>query len=187
MACGAGFCALGFESTKRRTNLVLNGRVPNPIVTVPLGRQDAPVTPDMLEGVLWRRVLAYFVDFIVIGCLIGLFALIVFVPATVITFGLLTGPMIALFGLIPFAYHVLLVGGRYAATLGQRLFDLRVMDTSGAPPDYVQAAVLCVLFYLTLALTGFLLLFVFFNPQRRTLHDWLSGTIVVRRRRTGVS
>jgi uncharacterized RDD family membrane protein YckC len=38
-----------------------------------------------------------------------------------------------------------------------------------------------------LALTGFLLLFAFLNPQRRTLHDWLSGTIVVRRRRTGVS
>jgi uncharacterized RDD family membrane protein YckC len=38
------------------------------------------------------------------------------------------------------------------------------------------------LFYVTLMLTGFLLLFVFFNSQRRALHDWLSGTIVVRRR-----
>ena len=155
-------------------------------MTVPLGRQDAPVTPDMLEGVVWRRVAAYGVDLVIIGILVGLFAVIVFVPATVVTFGLLS-PMFGLFGVIPFAYHVLLVGGRNAATLGQRLFDLRVMDTSGAGPDYVQAMVLCVVFYLTLALTGFLLLFVFFNPQRRTLHDWLSGTIVVRRRRTGVS
>ena len=163
----------------------MNGRTPNPIATVPLGRQDAPVTPDMLEGVIWRRVAAYAVDLVIIGIIIGLLCVIVFVPATVITFGLLS-PMFGLFGVIPFAYHVLLVGGRGAATLGQRLFDLRVMDTSGAQPDYVQAAVLCVLFYLTLALTGFLLLFVFFNPQRRTLHDWLSGTIVDRRRRTGV-
>ena len=162
----------------------MNGRTPNPIATVPLGRQDAPVTPDMLEGVIWRRVTAYAVDLVIIAIIIGLF-FVVFVPATVITFGLLS-PMFGLLGVIPFAYHVLLVGGRGAATLGQRLFDLRVMDTSGARPDYVQAAALCVLFYLTLALTGFLLLFVFFNPQRRTLHDWLSGTIVVRRRRTGV-
>lgn len=165
----------------------MNGRTPNPIATLPLGRQEAPVTPDMLEGVIWRRVAAYAVDFLIIGALVALFAVIVFVPATLISFGLLTGPMIAVFSLIPLAYHILLIGGRGAATLGQRLFDLRVMDASGAQPDYMQAAVLSVLFYLTLALTGFLLLFVFFNPQRRTLHDWLSGTIVVRRHRTGVS
>jgi uncharacterized RDD family membrane protein YckC len=59
-----------------------------------------------------------------------------------------------------------------------------VMDLSGAKPDYVQAALQCLLFYVTLALTGFLLLFVFFNRQRRTLHDWMSGTIVVRRGRS---
>lgn len=163
----------------------MNGRTPNPIAAVPLGRQDAPVTPDMLDGVLWRRVTAYLVDLIVIGVIIGLLVVVVLLPATVISFGLLTGPMIALLGLIPLAYHTLLVGGRHAATLGQRLLDLRVMDASGAPPDYAQAAVQCVLFYVTLALTGFLLLFVFLNPQRRTLHDWLSGTIVVRRRRAG--
>ena len=55
------------------------------------------------------------------------------------------------------------------------------MDMSGAKPDYIQATVLCLLFYLTLMLTGLLLLFVFFNSQRRALHDWFSGTIVVRR------
>lgn len=165
----------------------MNGTTPNPIATVPLGRQDAPVTPDMLEGVVWRRVAGYLIDFLIIGLIIAAFAVIVFVPATVISFGLLTGPMLAAFGVIPLAYHILLVGGRGSSTLGQRLFDLRVMDTSGAKPDYMQAAVLSVLFYLTLALTGFLLLFVFFNPQRRTLHDWMSGTIVVRRRQTGPS
>jgi uncharacterized RDD family membrane protein YckC len=165
----------------------LNGRAPNPIATLPLERQDAPVTPDMLDGVVWRRVLAYFVDFILIGIIIGLLALVVFLPVTVISFGLLTSPMIAVVGLIPLAYHVLLIGGRHAATFGQRLFDLRVMDIGGAQPDYMQAAVQCVLFYLTLALTGFLLLFVFLNPQRRTLHDRLSGTVVVRRGRSASS
>lgn len=159
----------------------LDRRAPNPIVTLPLERTDAPVTPAMLDGVIWRRIAGYLVDLLVIGFLLGAFTVLVFVPATVITLGLLAGVLWALYGLIPLAYHVLLVGGPRSATLGQRLFDLRVMDTGGGKPDYVQAAVACVLFYLTLMLTGLLLLFVFFNPQRRTLHDWLSGTIVVRR------
>jgi uncharacterized RDD family membrane protein YckC len=160
----------------------LDSRAPNSIATLPLERRDAPVTPDMLEGVIWRRVLAYFVDVVLIGCIVGLLILLVFVPASVVTFGLLAGPLWASLALVPFAYHVLLIGGRHAATLGQRLFDLRVTDMSGAKPDYIQAAIMTGLFYVTLMLTGFLLLFVFFNSQHRALHDWLSGTIVVRRR-----
>jgi uncharacterized RDD family membrane protein YckC len=136
----------------------------------------------MLEGVIWRRVIAYFVDVVIIGIIVGLLILLVYVPASVVTLGLLAGPLGAALAVVPFAYHVLLIGGRRSATLGQRLFDLRVMDMRGAKPDYIQAAIMTGLFYVTLALTGFLLLFVFFNAQHRTLHDWLSGTIVVRRR-----
>jgi uncharacterized RDD family membrane protein YckC len=160
----------------------LDRRTPYPTVTLPPDRLDAPVTPDMLEGVIWRRVLAYLVDLIIIGCIEGLLILLVFVPASVVTLGLLSAPLWAALALIPFAYHVLLIGGRHSATLGQRLFDLRVMDMSGAKPDYIQAALMTALFYITLMLTGLLLFFVFFNSQHRALHDWLSGTIVVRRR-----
>jgi uncharacterized RDD family membrane protein YckC len=161
----------------------LNQRAPNPIATLPLARPDAAVSRDMLDGVLWRRVVAYLVDLVVLGIAAVVLWVVLLIPATVLSLGLLTGPLILLFGLIPLAYHIVLVGGRYAATLGQRLMDLRVMDSStGGRPDHAQAGVQCVLFYVTLALTGFLLLFVFFNPQRRTLHDWLSGTVVVRRR-----
>ena len=158
----------------------MDRRSPNSISTLPLERSGAPVPPAMLEGVVWRRVAAYLVDLLVIGVLIGAYAMLVFVPLTVVSFGLLAGLLSAVFGLIPLAYHVLLIGGSRSATLGQRLFDLRVMDLSGGRPDYIQAVVLCVLFYLTLMPTGLLLLFVFFNAQRRTLHDWFSGTIVVR-------
>jgi uncharacterized RDD family membrane protein YckC len=168
--------------TKRRASPVLNQRAPNPIATLPLARPDAAVTPDMLDGVLWRRIVAYLADLVVVGIAAVVLAIVLLIPATILSLGLLTGPMIALFGLLPLAYHILLVGGPQASTLGQRMMDLRVMDsTTGDKPDYAQAGVQCVLFYVTLALTGFLLLFVFFNPHRRTLHDWASGTVVVRR------
>ena len=141
---------------------------------------NAPISRALLQGVVWRRVVAYCVDLAIIGG-ISLLAIMVFIPAAVLSFGLLATPLTLLFALIPLAYHTVLVGGSKSATLGQRLFDLRVMDMSGSKPDYAQAAVQCILFYVTLMATGLLLVVIFFNPLRRTIHDWLSGTIVVRR------
>jgi uncharacterized RDD family membrane protein YckC len=134
----------------------------------------------LIRGVIWRRVAAYCVDLVILAG-IGLVAIMLFVPAAILSFGLLATPLSLLFGMIPIAYHTLLVGGSGAATIGQRLFDLHVMDIGGGDPDYAQAAVQCVLFYVTLMFTGFLLLAVFFNPLKRTIHDWLSATVVVRR------
>ena len=139
-----------------------------------------PLRPAHLHGVIWRRVVAYGIDLALIG-IISLLALFIFVPAAVLSLGLLASPLMLLFGLIPVGYHTVLVGGRKSATLGQRLLDLRVMDMSGSRPDYAQAAVQCILFYVTLMATGLLLVVVFFNPLRRTIHDWLSGTVLIRR------
>jgi uncharacterized RDD family membrane protein YckC len=153
---------------------------PNPVAALMAADLNAPVSRALLQGVVWRRVAAYCVDLAIVGG-ISLLAIMVFVPATILSFGLLATPLTLLFALIPVAYHSLLVGGSRSATLGQRLLDLRVVDMSGGKPDYAQAAVQCVLFYVTLMATGLLLVVVFFNPLRRTIHDWLSGTLVVRR------
>jgi uncharacterized RDD family membrane protein YckC len=153
---------------------------PNPVAAAMGAGLNAPISRKHLHGVVWRRVAAYCVDLAIVGG-IGLLAALIFIPATVLSFGLLATPLTLAFALIPLAYHTLLVGGSRSATLGQRLFDLRVMDMSGSKPDYAQAAVQCILFYVTLMATGLLLVIVFFNPLRRALHDWLSGAIVVRR------
>ena len=47
-------------------------------------------------------------------------------------------------------------------------------------PTPVQAFVFTLVFYLTLAATGLLLLFALFTVRRRTLHDLASGLVVVR-------
>lgn len=138
--------------------------------------------PAQLRGIVARRVFAYIIDLIIILMIEGL-ALLVFVPAALLSFGLLWGPLMAVFGLIPIAYHTLMIGGWGAGTVGQRLLDLRVTDAQdGGNPSYVQAFVQSGVFYVTATLTSFLiLLVVFFNPARRTLHDWASGTLVLRR------
>lgn len=153
---------------------------PNPVATVAGAGLNTPFGRAYVEGVVWRRVVAYGIDLAIILCISAL-AILVFVPATILSFGLLATPLTLAFALIPLAYHTLLIGGKGSATFGQRLLGLRVMTIGGGRPDYAQAAVQCVLFYVTLMATGLLLVVVFFNPLRRTIHDWLSGTVVVRR------
>jgi uncharacterized RDD family membrane protein YckC len=146
-----------------------SGAIPNP---------DAH--PDAYQGVVWRRVLAYGVDVLIIGlCLVALG--MIGLPLTIFSFGLLAGPVALVYAAVPLAYHTLLIGGGHSATLGMRLFDIEVWSLDGTPPTYLQAFVQTVLFYLSIALTSTLiLLVVLFNPRRRTLHDTLAGTIVLR-------
>jgi uncharacterized RDD family membrane protein YckC len=86
-----------------------------------------------------------------------------------------------LFGLIPLAYHTLLVSGPHAATLGMRMFDLQLRSWNGEKPVFLQALAHTVLFCLSIGATGSLiLLFSLFNRRKRTLHDVLAGMLMVR-------
>lgn len=142
-----------------------------------------PIDPARLDGVLIRRVFAYAIDFCIIGALV-LFIGMVFLGATVLTIGLLS-PSFALLALIPAAYHTLTIG-LGGATWGQRGLGLVITDMQLEPPSLLQALAQTVLFYLTVPPTGGLvLLAVFLLPRRRTLHDVLAGTQVLRRAPAG--
>jgi uncharacterized RDD family membrane protein YckC len=141
---------------------------------------DPASFPELYEGVLWRRVFAYMVDLLFIG-IIAIGAWVVFALLTVLSLGLL-GPLLwFLFGLIPLAYHTLLLSGRHSATFGMRCFDLELRSVTGERPSFLQALLQTALFYVTVGMTGSLILLVaLFNRRRRTLHDFLAGTIMVR-------
>jgi uncharacterized RDD family membrane protein YckC len=145
------------------------------------GMPDPGAVPEAYEGVLWRRTLAYFVDL----CFIGVFALlawIVFAVLWVLSFGLLGPVLWFLFGLIPLAYHTLLLSGPWSATLGMRLFGLELRSVNGERPGFLQALAQTALFYFTVGATCSLIrLFALLNRHKRTLHDMLAGTVMVRR------
>ena len=62
------------------------------------------------------------------------------------------GPLLwFLFGLIPLAYHTLLLSGRHSATFGMRCFDLELRSVTGERPSFLQALIQTALFYVTLA------------------------------------
>jgi uncharacterized RDD family membrane protein YckC len=97
-----------------------------------------------------------------------------------LTFGLGFGAM-AILPFIPFAYNVLSLLGASTATPGQQICGLTVRrDHDLGPPTGIQALVSTVLYYLTLATSGLLLIVALFTVRHRTLHDLLSGLVVVR-------
>ena len=141
---------------------------------------DPAAFPEVYEGVLWRRIVAYLVDLLCIG-VIAVGVWIVFAVLWLMSFGLL-GPLLwFLFGLIPLAYHTLLLCGPASATFGMRVFDLELRSVSGERPSFVQALIQTALFYVTVGMTCSLILLVaLFNRHRRTLHDFLAGTVMIR-------
>jgi uncharacterized RDD family membrane protein YckC len=144
------------------------------------GMPDPATRPELFEGVRWRRAFAYLIDAICIG-MIAVVVWVLFALLWVLSFGMLGPALWFLFGLIPLAYHTLLVSGPHAATFGMRVFDLQLRSWSGERPVFLQALAHTALFYLTVGATGSLiLLFTLFNRRKRTLHDVLTGMLMVR-------
>jgi uncharacterized RDD family membrane protein YckC len=134
--------------------------------------------PDLFDGVLSRRVIGYGIDALVLMVINSILGLIVF-----LSFGLLAPVYIVVTPFVFFAYHTFFIG-RDGATPGMKIMDLEARTWTGARPDYLQALVMTVLFYVSVIITWFLVLLVpLFNDRRRTLHDLMSGMVVVRRSR----
>lgn len=136
-------------------------------------------SPQYYHGVLIRRVFAYWIDLLCIGLLIAL-AWVVFSMLAIASLGLLS-PLLLILGLIPALYHTLTIGGPHSATPGMRLTGVEVRSWTGERPSYLQAFVQTVLFYVTVYPTWSLVLVIaLFDRRRRTLHDMLAGTLVIR-------
>jgi len=136
--------------------------------------------PQLYAGVVVRRSLAYLVDVCVIAVL-GLCLGFVLSVAGFLTFGLITPLAVIAMALWPLAYHSFFLASR-GATPGMRLFDLELRDWTGKAAEPLQAILQIILFYVTVGLTAWLVLFlVLFTERSRALHDILAGTLVVRR------
>ncbi|MEI9805198.1 MAG: RDD family protein [Pseudolabrys sp.] len=143
---------------------------------------DPDLNPELFEGVLARRVVAFMVDFLVIAAPVVLGAMFIFV------FGIVTlGLGWALYWLLPPAsvlwaivYFGLTLGGPSSATIGMRVMDLEMRTWYGAPAYFVLGAVHAIAFWFSVsAFTPFILLVAFFNQRRRLLHDIVLGTVVI--------
>ena len=193
------------------------------------GIDPVPAEGAMVYAGFWWRVLAYFLDGIllyIVGVLIGLALAFGLSAVAGDSLGLMFGVQMSALGLqaaIFLTYFTVMVG-RYGATLGKLALRLRVRDIEGRPISYPRAlgratamlgvmVVAYVLFAIALvvvfglmfsasgsiesspALMGIVIisvtllcfaLFIFpfamcgWDPEKRTLHDRMCGTRVVK-------
>ena len=146
---------------------------------------DPVANPELFEGVLARRCLAFLIDVTIITAPVVFAALLIFI------FGVITlGLGWALFWLLypgtvvwAIGYYGLTLGSQASATIGMRVMDLEMRTWYGAPAYFVLGAAHAIAYWITVSfLTPFVLLIAFFNDRRRLLHDMLVGTIVINNR-----
>ena len=143
---------------------------------------DPVANPELFEGVLARRCIAFLIDVTIITIPVLFAAVFIFV------FGLITlGVGWVLFWLLSpgaviwaICYYGLTFGSPASATIGMQVMDIEMRTWYGAPAYFVLGAVHAIVYWITVSfLTPFILLVAFFNERRRLLHDMLVGTIVI--------
>jgi uncharacterized RDD family membrane protein YckC len=133
---------------------------------------DPVRNPELFEGVLARRVVAFVIDFVIIAVPVALAAMFIFAFG-IVTLGLgfalywLLSPATVIWALV---YFGVTLGGPRSATIGMRIVDLEMRTWYGAPAYFVLGAVHAV---------AFVLLVAFFNERRRLLHDIMLGTVII--------
>ena len=134
----------------------------------------------LYDGVLTRRVVAFCIDYLIIGLLVIPFAILVFLLG-VLTLGLGWALFGVLFPAIALIYVWLTLGGPNQATTGMRMMGIRVERLDGRPVDGLLAIVHSILFWAgNVILTPLILLATLFTDRKRTVHDLLLGTVVAR-------
>ena len=142
----------------------------------------APALDDgrLYRSVRTRRILAFCIDYLIVGLLLIPVSIIVGLLG-IITLGLgwmlfgILAPIVALI------YVYSTMGSAKQATMGMRAMSIRLERLDGGRVDGLLAVVHSVLFWAgNVILTPFILLASLFLSRKRTLHDLLLGTVVIR-------
>jgi uncharacterized RDD family membrane protein YckC len=127
----------------------------------------------------WRRFAAYLIDGLLLGAVQGSITLLV---ATIAPHDLRAQVnVLPVSILVTWAYFSLMESSPAMATVGKIALGIYVTDREGDPIDFRRASIRYwakVISTLTLML-GWLM--AAFTPDKRALHDYLAGTLVLRR------
>jgi uncharacterized RDD family membrane protein YckC len=143
---------------------------------------DPGVNPELFEGVLARRVVAFLIDLVIIAVPLIAASIFIFVIGLV-TFGLgwalfwFLSPASVVWAL---AYYGTTLGSPASATMGMRAMEIELRTWYGAPAYFVLGAVHAIVFWISVSVLSPLILVVgFFNSRGRLLHDILVGTVMI--------
>ncbi len=143
---------------------------------------DPAANPELFEGALSRRLLAFFIDVVIIAVPVMAAAIFIFLFG-IVTLGLgwmlfwLLSPASVVWALF---YYGLTMGSPASATIGMRTMGLEIRTWYGAPVYFLLGAVHAIVYWVSVSvLTPFILLVGLFNARRRLLHDMLVGTVLI--------
>jgi uncharacterized RDD family membrane protein YckC len=143
---------------------------------------DPAANPELFEGVLPRRFVAFVIDIVILAIPLIVAWVFIFVLG-IVTLGLgwalfaLMTPISVLWALY---YYGATLGGPASATIGMRAMDIEMRTWYGAPSYFVLGAVHAIVYWISVSvLTPLILVVGFFNSRARLLHDILVGTVVI--------
>ncbi len=143
---------------------------------------DPIANPELFDGVLTRRLVAFVIDLIIIGLPIAAASLFILVVGF-ITFGLgwmlfwLLSPASVLWALF---YYGTTLGSPASATLGMRAMEIEMRTWYGAPAYFVLGAAHAIVYWVSVSvLTPFIVVVGFLNSRKRLLHDMLVGAVII--------
>ncbi len=142
---------------------------------------DPATAPALFDGVLQRRVWAFLIDLVLIGIMVVGFTLVGFI-AGFFTFGLAwLGTVVIIPAVIVFYYGGTL-GSPRRATVGMQAMDIVLTPTGttllNGPVAFLHAALFWLPSWISWPVS---LAFALFTPRRQMIHDYLTGTLMVRR------
>lgn len=143
---------------------------------------DPLTDPQFYDGVPMRRLFAFVIDSVIIT---GIWFLVIFLGFlfAFMTAGLGAPLAMLLFSLSGFVYRWLLVAQR-SATLGMMVTGIEIRDVFGRRLTHGTGFFHTFAYYVTtlflpLAIIGWILMAS--SPHRRTLHDTITGSVVINR------
>lgn len=145
------------------------------------------LTKDQKAQEYWvQRLIAFVIDAVIVYVVLGLIAFAIFLPAMFVggfaMAGFLLGGVFALFSGIIFVLYFTVTESMSGASIGKRVFSLKVVNKSGSSPTLGEAFIrnLSKLYWLLLLLDVIVGLALSKGYQEK-YSDHLMGTLVVHR------
>lgn len=139
-----------------------------------------PVThPELFDGILSKRVLAFIIDAIlIVALMIPAALLVLFLGIVTLGIGWMLYP--PLFAVVALGYVALTMGTERSATLGMRVTGIEMRTWKGEKMFPLLAIMHALIFWFSNGiLTPLILLVALFTRRKQLLHDLLLGVVAV--------
>ena len=142
---------------------------------------DPSSAPQLFDGVLQRRVIAFFIDTVILA-VIATVILLVGAIAGIFTLGLAWLSLPFVIPLAILGYYAMTLGAPMRATVGMSMMDIVLVPARGYPLDRWKILIHPLVFWITVWVAWPVSLFVaLFTPRQQMVQDLVTGTLMLRR------